>query len=197
MRALLALSFAALVACVPPESASSRALRQRPDLQGEPASAHHERPKARENAPVATTSAEPPKAADDGCPARPERLAHAKETISAWHERIKVIAPIAKFVEDHKCVVKDTSGSVLVTRTKEAGGTRVAVKHGHENEIVCNVPEARFPDGLDVDVMNEIRWLDETDESTKLVDFGPNCRDAVLEVSYGNFKKQKAILAMP
>lgn len=133
----------------------------------------------------------------DACPDRAARLAHAKSTIRAFHERIRTIVPLAKFAAEHKCEVRDTSGSVLVQRTREAGGTRIAFSHGSPAELVCNVPASSFPEGLDVDAMNTIAWLDETDMSDKLVDFGAQCHDAALEVTYGDVKKQKAILTLP
>lgn len=195
MRALLPLALVSLLACAPEPQAPTTSRHE-----ATPRSAQSERRTPKPEAePVATTAAQAPApaAATDSCPSREVRLAHAKETISAWHARAKEMAPIIKFVQAHKCEVKDTSGSVLVTRTKEAGGTRVAVKRGHENEIMCNVPESQWPAGLDAEALATIQLWDDIGEEDKLVDFGANCRDASLEVTYGDFKKQKAILALP
>jgi hypothetical protein len=131
------------------------------------------------------------------CPDRPERLRRAKETISAYHEHMRALIPLAKWALAHKCELKDTTGSVLVSRTKEAGGVRVTTTHGHANDIVCNVPAAQHPEGLDVERMMQIEKLDEIGMSDPLVDFGENCEDAELEVTYGDTDKQKKILALP
>lgn len=188
MRALLALPLVALLACAPEPETPARQARP----LHVPASTAAPEP-ARPLPVVVATS---PEAAPSSCPDRAARLAHAQETIRAWHERVKVIAPLARFVEAHRCELRDTTGTVLVTRTREAGGVRVGVKRGSPHEIVCDVPEAQFPPGLDVDAMTEIAWLADTDAGTRLVDFGPGCRDAVLEVSFGDVTKQKRILAL-
>ncbi len=160
-------------------------------------------PARKEPAEQRATSAAPPAAEDKPDPnrcerTRAERVALAKDSIATLKNRLKEIAPTLKWALDHKCELRDTTGTVLVTRTKEAGGTRVAVKHGHADELVCNT--AKVPPALTVEVMREILVYDNTAEDDIMFSTYDDCDDKErpsLRVRFNDAAGQKAILALP
>lgn len=125
-------------------------------------------------------------------------MQEAKDAINAWNVRVKELAPLAKFAVAHKCELRDNTGTVLVTKKREAGGVRVSVKRGEADEVVCDT--TKIPEGLDAETMRLLAILAETAEDDVMFSTIPECDDRErpsLRVRYNDEALQKAILALP
>lgn len=211
----LCLSLVLLVACANPnkyrltEEEQARLAGPRPARHAEPRSEPHPdpAPKARrttkrmqeEPEPVAAAAPEPDTPTPVNCEgSRETRVREAKDALNAWNARLKRLAPLITWADAHKCAFRDTRGTVLVTRTKEAGGVRVGVKHGHADELICDT--TKWPEGFDEEAMREILILGEVEEDAVMFETIPEC-DAKerpsLRVRHNDKAGQKAILALP
>lgn len=127
---------------------------------------------------------------------RAARVHEAQRAILAFHTRFKELGPVTKFVEKHKCELRDNTGTVLVTRTKEAGGTRISVKHGAADEIVCK-DTTKLPPELTKDVMREVIVYQQTNVDDVMFSTWDECDDTEkpsLRVRYNDGPAQRAIL---
>ena len=149
--------------------------------------------------PVATAEPAGLPPAGDRCErTRADRVKVAKDTLTTTFAHWKEIAPLMKWASDHKCELRDNTGTILITKTREAGGTRVAIRKGYADEIVCNT--TKIPPELTVDVMREYVLLDSYPEDTIIFETWPECDDKEkpsLRVRFNDKAAQKAILALP
>lgn len=134
----------------------------------------------------------------DCAASREIRVREAKENIAFWNAHVKEILPLMKWAKTHRCQLKDTTGSVLVQRSREAGGVRVTVKHGHPDEVICDT--AKIPEGVDDELLREMERLDNIAYDEVMFSTVPECDDKEkpsLRVRFSDTALQKAILALP
>ncbi len=150
---------------------------------------------------VAIATGEPPKpeTPEERCKrTRNERVALAKAAILSIHERLEFVRPLTKWSDAHHCELKDTTGSVLVSRTKEAGGIRVATRYGHVDDLICDT--TNIPEELTPEVFREALLYRDTDPKSNLFETYPECDSTEkpsLRVRFNDGPGQRAILAIP
>jgi len=129
---------------------------------------------------------------------RAARVSEAKDTIRTWNAHVEEIKPLVKWAVAHKCKLRDTTGSYLVKRTREAGGIRVEVKRGGPDEVTCDT--GKIKPGVDATLLRELELLENTSDDDVMFETFPECdakETPSLRFTYGDEAAQKAILGLP
>lgn len=132
---------------------------------------------------------------------RAQRVQWTKDGIEELRRKLERLKPLLKFAKDHKCELKDTSGTVLVRRKQEANGTRISVKPGRADDLICDT--TKLPPDFDAEVMKEMiamSWLEDDEVLFQTVDACDAKERPSLRITVKEFRDKKvpdAILALP
>jgi hypothetical protein len=152
-----------------------------------------------ERQPPAIGNASPDETPADRCArTRADRVREAKRALTITRDHLAEVEPMLKFATAHKCELKDTRGSVLVTKTKEAAGTRYTAKEGRYRDVVCDT--AQLPPDLTADMLEEVIRVSYLKPDDLLYASIEEC-DAIespsLRVTYGEPDHIRAIMKIP